>query len=414
MGDARDDEFFVNFDALREDESKLPAVLVLGGSTFMGRATVEALVARPARVCLVNRGRRYWGTKDTSGGRAAKLIADRRDGAEFARRLREATRRLGRSWDLVADFSAYNTADMQAALEGLQGEFEVYAYISSDSIYEVSALAAANWRGGGPAIGEDFGVRPAEMAERQRLNEADSYGHGKWEGEEALASWFAERGEAAGSSRSVSLRLPDVVGPFDDTLRLWAYWHWLRAGEDGAPPPQVKQWRAAKRPRTGEEASSQEIPPDPPLALVYSKDVARFIVGLLDMPPPEQAPRCDAVNLACDRQVGLADLLTIFAKASGLARDPPRLVAVKRPKSYLPSVDRPWPLDCRRAAEVYGFVPTPLEEVLRSCADFFAEGCRAFPGEAQRAAAKLPREAGDMALKRAGLKRATSSSSDSS
>ena len=25
--------------------------------------------------------------------------------------------------------------------------------------------------------------------------------------------------------------------------RLWAYWHWLRAGEVGAPPPQVQSYK---------------------------------------------------------------------------------------------------------------------------------------------------------------------------
>ncbi|CAE8621789.1 unnamed protein product, partial [Polarella glacialis] len=117
-----------------------PAVLVLGGSTFMGRETVQALLALPARVCVVNRGRKYWGTEDPSGGRVARVIADRRKPDEFASRLSAATECLadGERWALVADFCAFNGADINTALAGFKGRFKAYAYISSDSVYEVS------------------------------------------------------------------------------------------------------------------------------------------------------------------------------------------------------------------------------------------------------------------------------------
>lgn len=395
---------FQNFDAL-ESTSETPAVLVLGGSTFMGRETVQALLALPARVCVVNRGRRYWGSTDPSDGRVARVLADRHNAAEFASRLDEATRRMGQQWALVADFSAYNGDDIRASLAGLKGRFQTYAYISSDSVYEVSSWAAAGWRARESCeTSEQDSLRPSEASIRKRLKKADSYGDGKLEAEEALAAGLTDGDN--NSSRSVSLRLPDVIGPFDDTLRLWAYWHWLRAGPEC--PPEVKCEQAAKRARRS-PALGEISEEEPALAVVFSRDVARFVTSLLRVPPSPSMPRCDAVNLACREQLPMRELLRVLAEASGI----PELVLkpVERPKSFLPSVDRPWRLCCKRMSDIYGFTPTPLEDVMKVCGAWFAEACVSFPREAVDAAKKLPPAARSAAMARAGLSPPTSDSS---
>eukprot|EP00929_Paragymnodinium_shiwhaense_P015021 TRINITY_DN123022_c0_g1_i1.p1 TRINITY_DN123022_c0_g1~~TRINITY_DN123022_c0_g1_i1.p1 ORF type:complete len:421 (+),score=105.32 TRINITY_DN123022_c0_g1_i1:143-1405(+) len=416
MATGGDEAFLRNVAGLTEDPS-LPAVLVLGGSTFMGRALVEQLVALPARICLVNRGRKYWGIDDPSGGRAARVMADRRDVEEFGRRLDAATEKLlstGKDrWDLVADFSAYNGKDIRASLGGLKSRFRTYAYISSDSVYEVSTLAASSWMppprptsaavasAGAVRVDEGFSSRPQDKEVRRRLKKADDYGDGKLEAEEALQAGIQDP-----ACRSVSMRLPDVIGPFDDTLRLWAYWHWLQAADAKAPPPQVR-----KRPHAEDDS---QPPVDPRLAFVFNQDVARFIVSLLQKEKPAGAPQHDAVNLGCLRQEAMPGFLGLLAAASGLPSTP-EFKAVERPRSFLPSVDRPWPLCCKRMQEVYGFTATPLEEVLKACADWFASSCTDFPKEARKAARKVPGEAGRAAVKRARLEDAPrSSSSDSS
>lgn len=395
-------------------------MLVLGGSTFMGRELVQRLVGRPARVCIVNRGRKYWGTDDTSGGRAARLVADRREADAFAAMLDEATKRLGTRWALVADFSAYNGADIRASLAGLRGRFDTYAYISSDSVYEVSAWAGNGWLPqagceGEPRVAEAASERPSDQAAQRRLRRADGYGDGKLEAEEALAAGLAE----CAGCRGVSLRLPDVIGPFDDTLRLWAYWHWLHAGPED--PPQVPDSRAAKRPRRssqdggceGRQGAQDAAEEDAvPLAFVFSQDVARFIAGLLDAPAIPDMPAHDAVNLACEQQLHLRGFLGLLASAAGLA-SPPRVAVVEKPKTFLPSVERPWLLSCKRLLEVYSFKPTPLPDVLKCCADWFAKACEEFPAEARRAAGKLPARARKAAIERARLTEVPSSSSSS-
>eukprot|EP00928_Gymnodinium_smaydae_P089245 TRINITY_DN73236_c0_g1_i1.p1 TRINITY_DN73236_c0_g1~~TRINITY_DN73236_c0_g1_i1.p1 ORF type:complete len:423 (+),score=64.29 TRINITY_DN73236_c0_g1_i1:80-1348(+) len=422
MGAADNEErqrTYENFSVFSENASQ-PAVLVLGGTNFMGRALVEDLLERGVRVCVVNRGREHWGTSDPSAGKTARVIADRRDTEDFARRLKGATRRLGRAWDLVADFSAFDGADIRASLAGLGADFRLYAYISSDSVYEVSSWASAKWSpsrgardgsaGAELCVVEAAGVRPGDEAQRQALNDKDSYGHGKLEAEEVLQKGLPE------GCRCVALRLPDVIGPYDGTFRLWAYWHWLRAAEDGAPPPQVQTYKgSAKRARYENGGNgTNEVDPDPPLALVYSRDVARFIVSLLEAPPASQdVPRFDTVNLCCAEQVPLSELLTLLAAASGMECKRPRFLPSKNPKTYLPSVDRPWPLSLQRAKDVYAFKPTPLEDVLKRCARFFSDGCTQFPREARRAAKKLPSDAADMALKAAGLHKLPSSSDSS-
>ena len=412
--------YFENADRLKATSSdgSSPMVLVLGGSTFMGRETLDALLEMNARICVANRGRSYWGTRDPSNGRVARLTADRRDKESFAERIDAVTSRAiqneaGGAWALVADFSAYDGEDINAALKGLRGRFHLYAYISSDSVYEVSELAGAGWQSA-PShlshVSEGFSKRPNEAGMRKKLRKADGYGDGKLEAEEALAAGISGSGSEH-PIRAIALRLPDVLGPYDDTLRLWAYWHWWNAGPENRP--QVKK-QNLKRSNPDSGDSSTTDPADPPLAFVFSRDVARFLVHLinharLDLP---ETQTFDAVNLGCDLQVPMRSFLQLLAKASGLQDVSPN--AVERPKSFLPSVDRPLPLDFTKVKETYAFKATSLEEVLKVSADWFADACKQFPDEAAEAAMKLPPNARAPALAHSGLEMPRVSSSDSS
>eukprot|EP00930_Biecheleria_cincta_P076613 TRINITY_DN63819_c0_g1_i1.p1 TRINITY_DN63819_c0_g1~~TRINITY_DN63819_c0_g1_i1.p1 ORF type:complete len:369 (+),score=55.18 TRINITY_DN63819_c0_g1_i1:84-1190(+) len=345
-------------------EDDLPTVLVLGGSTFVGKETVAALLSLPAQVHVVNRGRSYWGTNDVFGGRVKRWTADRNYRCSFSRCLSAATEDAGGRWALVADFSAFSGQDMHAALAGLSGCFDQYIFISSDSVYEVSERAASGWLPSGP-ISEADAKRPARLLARWQRWWHESYGCGKLEAEEVLAASLEKDATAA---RSISLRLPDVIGPFDDTLRLWAYWHWLRSG-------------------TPVEVDSMD---DQPLALVFSRDVARFIADRVSRPAlHDVAPRCDAVNLACTTQPTLVELLRQLAAASG---QEPAFVESAGPTGFLPSVERPWPLCCDHARRVYNFQPTPLEEALTTSAHWFSQAHKQFPEMSRQAAKMLPFE----------------------
>src|SRR3954453_22935399 len=98
-------------------------LLVLGGSSFVGRALVEGGVARGWRGTTFNRGRGAWAHPD-----AERLIGDRLDPATLAPVA-------ARDWDLVADpWSGAPRAarDAPALLAPRPGH---YAYISSCSVY---------------------------------------------------------------------------------------------------------------------------------------------------------------------------------------------------------------------------------------------------------------------------------------
>lgn len=61
-----------------------------------------------------------------------RIICDRDDTDEF----KEILSKSG-TWDLVVDFSAFTTEDMETAVEPLNGKVGLYIYISSDSVYMV-------------------------------------------------------------------------------------------------------------------------------------------------------------------------------------------------------------------------------------------------------------------------------------
>src|SRR3954466_15371351 len=97
-------------------------LLVLGGSSFVGRALVEDGVARGWEVTTFNRGRGAWSHPDVE-----RLIGDRDDPATLG------VLADGREWDIVADTwsGAPRAARDSAAV--LRDRVERYAYISSCS-----------------------------------------------------------------------------------------------------------------------------------------------------------------------------------------------------------------------------------------------------------------------------------------
>ncbi|OEH77910.1 NAD dependent epimerase dehydratase family protein [Cyclospora cayetanensis] len=196
-------------------QGSLGRVLVLGGSGFIG---IVALLNAGYAVTLVNRGRVYWQKDMSSLPGVSHVKADRENSKAFAEALREVTG--SRPWVGVVDFSAYKPRHVEAALEGLGSHFGIYIYISTDSVYEVSDKAA--WEKA-EAVLEEFAQRPADAARADILARMDRYGHKKFLCEDHLKAF------AVGSGRQcVALRLADVIGPYDDTHRLWAYWWWCK------------------------------------------------------------------------------------------------------------------------------------------------------------------------------------------
>ncbi len=92
-------------------------LLVLGGTKFLGRAAVEAALARRHEVTLFNRGE----TNPELFPDAEKLRGDR-DG--------DLTALEGRAWDAVIDPSGYVPRVVRASAELLQGSAGHYLFVS--------------------------------------------------------------------------------------------------------------------------------------------------------------------------------------------------------------------------------------------------------------------------------------------
>ena len=113
--------------------------LVLGGSVFVGKHTVDALLAGGHEVAVLNRGRTPTALPDD----VERLVADRTD----IDQLRAALD--GRDWDAVFDVSGFVMAaggsDIEGLLDLLDGHVGHYVYVSSIMAYDQSLGGIFPW-----------------------------------------------------------------------------------------------------------------------------------------------------------------------------------------------------------------------------------------------------------------------------
>ena len=175
-------------------------LLVLGGTQFVGRALVEAALARGDEITLFHRGR-------TNAGlfpEAEHLLGDRDGGLGPLR---------GRAWDACLDVCGYVPRVVRQSVELLRDAVGRYVFVSTISVYATFAEPVVE---GGPL---------AELAD-PAVEEITGETYG---GLKALCEREVERGfgEAA-----LLVRPGFVVGPHDPTGR-FTYWvH--RAARGGA------------------------------------------------------------------------------------------------------------------------------------------------------------------------------------
>jgi 2'-hydroxyisoflavone reductase len=182
-------------------------LLILGGTKFLGRATVEEALARGHEVTLFNRGE----TNPELFPEAERLRGDRTTDLE---RLR------GREWDAVIDPSGFLPGVVRASAELLADSAGHYLFVSSISAY--ADLAGPNDEGSPLA---ELG----EMPDDRMLEDYGNYGALKVLCELAVES-FGER--------HAIVRPGLIVGAHDPTGR-FTYWphRVARGGEVLAPAP---------------------------------------------------------------------------------------------------------------------------------------------------------------------------------
>ena len=184
-------------------------LLLLGGTKFLGRATVEAALERGHEVTLFTRGE----TNPELFPEAEKLRGDRSE---------DLSPLAGRSWDAVVDTSGYLPGVVRASADALRDSVGRYLFVSSVSAYA------------------DFREGPSEDSERAELAE----GHPvdgllpEYENYGALKALCEDAVTEIHDDRALIVRPGLIVGPHDPTGR-FTYWpHRIaRGGEFLVPAP---------------------------------------------------------------------------------------------------------------------------------------------------------------------------------
>jgi nucleoside-diphosphate-sugar epimerase len=204
-------------------------ILVLGGTSFVGRAIVEDALRTGAEVTLFGRGK----TGPDLFPQLTRLIGDRDTGHYAA--LRD-----GR-WDATVDVSGYVPRHVGQAVDALGDRAGRYLFISSHAVYRREGLA--------PGSTEDTPRRPP----RRDTEEPDAvtYGPLKVACEDDVVARYGPR--------ATLVRPGKVAGPHDPSD---VFTYWVR--------------RAARGGRVA-------LPGDPqqPIQVSDSRDLARLVVQLL-------------------------------------------------------------------------------------------------------------------------------------
>ena len=206
-------------------------ILVLGGTSFVGRAIVDDALGNGADVTLFSRGK----TGPELFPELTRLIGDR-DAGDYAA-LRDG------SWDAAVDVSGYLPRHVGQAMDALGDRVGRYVFISSHAVYRLDV---------GPAASEDAPRRPP-VRDVQRTDDLDdeTYGPSKVACEDDVTARYGER--------STIVRPGKVAGPRDPSDM---FTYWVRRASQGG--------RVA-------------LPGDPqqPIQVIDSRDLARLVVRLV-------------------------------------------------------------------------------------------------------------------------------------
>jgi nucleoside-diphosphate-sugar epimerase len=238
-------------------------VLLIGGSRFIGRHTVAALLDAGYDVTTFTRGNR----EDPFGDAIDRVHGDRREDDDLERAAREVDP------DVVVDCVAYYPRDVRVACE-VFADVDAYVYISSGASYGAERIPK---REGETAL--------HDCTEEQATDDTwDTYGNRKAEGDREVFA-AAERGVNA-----MALRPPIVYGPHDYTER-FDYWVDRVDGADRVLVP-------------GDGTNLRH--------LVYVEDVASAIRTLI-----EQGDPGEAYNVGDDHLPVLGEWIDLIAEACG-------------------------------------------------------------------------------------------------
>jgi 2'-hydroxyisoflavone reductase len=208
-------------------------VLIFGGTMFLGRHLVEALLARGHEVTLFNRGRTrpelFTQLEQLRGERDGKLEA-----------LAQAVN-AGRHWDAAIDCCGYVPRVVRQSAALLRDAVGRYLFVSSVSVYAEFSQ---------PNTPEDAPLAVlSDLASEEVMRD---YGALKAACEREVATVFADR--------SLVVRPGLIVGPWDPTGR---FTYWVQRAAEG-----------------GEMLAPGD--PHAPVQVIDARDLAAWIVAALE------------------------------------------------------------------------------------------------------------------------------------
>jgi len=190
-------------------------ILVVGGTSFVGRYLVEAAVEKGHEVVLFNRGK----TNVDVFKNLRHIQGDRRIDAKLVGQ---------EDWDVVFDTCAYSPQDLQPMIDSLKSKTNAYMFISTISVYD-------DYKKGRPNELSSTFIQKIETEEVT----GDTYGPLKVMCEQLVNDMFKDR--------ALIIRPCIVVGPHDPTDRFTYYAKRLtKEGKVAVPggdePARLVQW----------------------------------------------------------------------------------------------------------------------------------------------------------------------------
>jgi nucleoside-diphosphate-sugar epimerase len=234
--------------------------LVIGGTTFFGKAIVEELLEAGHKVAVFSRGQQRPAFFDSDG--VEHIRGDRTNREEFNNAL------SGRTFDGVIDNIAYTPEDVRHALDAFRGRAGRYVFTSTAAVYYTGSMVMPV-----PEGDVEYSFEPPQG---ERSSPFWGYTIGKLHGERVLR-------EQAGDLPYTIIRPPVVLGPEDPTLR--GYFYFQRLMDE--------------RPLIVTNGGVQSF------RLVYSRDLARGYLRALE----RREAAGQIYNLAQHEVVRLIDLL---------------------------------------------------------------------------------------------------------
>ena len=315
-------------------------ILVFGGNSLLGCVTVTRMLTHGLDVTVANRGNWRWDTDWRVKPRVRAICCDRSTPLALCAPLQQCLKNT--TFDAIVDFSTFDANAMRDAVSTFRDKAKMYIYISSDAIYDVCQPL-----GNGKPWEEDDAVRPESKEERDNLAKVEAFGEGKLAGEEVLMSQRRNDGEGI---PYVIFRLPQVIGPRDNSYRLWIYQLWIKLCVHNEKPVLI---------------------PKPflnyPVSLVYVDDVAKAIVDVI-----ERAPEIEdtVMNLAYSETFTLPHLVEDIQRELGQASASWKVDESENANSFHPFLARS-SIDSSRAKSVLSWRPTPWEDAIKTTVTFY-------------------------------------------